>query len=286
MGAADGTAPGRVAEFDGKLHFIANHFGTLSLFEEWPKTPPVDGFNPHGISIRPDLNLMMTSDFVLPASTLNVVPGDPVVRGSVRIWDYRARKIKATVMLESPDGGPALGSMDVKLVPNDPRGIGYASGMFDGHIYMVDPIIGTATAAFDCATEVTPHVDTPVPGGMGQILVTPPSGDRLIFALFQAGQVVMADITDRAHLKQIAVASFGVNTGPHNMVLSNDDQRLVVADYFLNEDDFGKIHFEGDHKVRVLKLTHDSLTEDPRFQLDFNTAFPTGSARPHGLATK
>ncbi len=25
MGAADGTAPGRVAEFDGKMHFVANH---------------------------------------------------------------------------------------------------------------------------------------------------------------------------------------------------------------------------------------------------------------------
>jgi len=38
--------------------------------------------------------------------------------------------------------------------------------------------------------------------------------------------------------------------------------------------------------VRVLKVTHNSLTEDTRFQLDFNTAFPTGPARPHGLAMK
>src|SRR5947207_97486 len=40
MGAADGTAPGRVAEFDGSMHFVANHFGTTSLFQEWPATPP------------------------------------------------------------------------------------------------------------------------------------------------------------------------------------------------------------------------------------------------------
>ena len=69
MGAADGTAPGRVAEFDGSMHFVANHFGTMSMFQEWPSAPPLDGFNPHGISARPDLNLMMTSDFILPAST-------------------------------------------------------------------------------------------------------------------------------------------------------------------------------------------------------------------------
>jgi len=189
MGAADGSAPGRVAEFDGNLHFVANHFGTVTstLLQEWPSQPPLDGFNPHGISSRPDLNLMMTADFILPSSTLVGSPG-PVLRGSVRVWDYRARKITKTVPLESPDGGPALGTMDVKMLPRDRRGYGYAAGMFDGHIYLIDPVAGTGVAAFDCET-VTPHVDTPVVGGMGQILATPQSGDRLIFSLFQAGQV-------------------------------------------------------------------------------------------------
>src|SRR5215470_11688408 len=41
MGAADGSAPGRVAEFDGGLHFVANHFGTISMFQEWPAAPPL-----------------------------------------------------------------------------------------------------------------------------------------------------------------------------------------------------------------------------------------------------
>ena len=34
MGSATGGAPGRVAEFDGRLHFVANHFGSVSLFQE------------------------------------------------------------------------------------------------------------------------------------------------------------------------------------------------------------------------------------------------------------
>jgi selenium-binding protein 1 len=285
MGAADGTSPGRVAEFDGSLHFVRNHFGTLSLFQEWPTSPPLDGFNPHGISARPDLNLMMTSDFILPASTLNVVAGDPVLRGSVRIWDYKKRLITKTINIDSPDGGPALGTMDVKMIPNDPHGFGYVAGMFDGHIYLIDPLAGTATAAFDCET-VTPHVDTDVVGGMGQILAIPREGNRLIFGLFQAGQVGMLDTTDRANLKQLSVVSFGKDTGPHNLILSNNDDRLIVSDYFLNEDNFGKIHFEGDHKVRVIRVGANTLTEDKRFNLDFNTAFPTGPARPHGLASK
>src|SRR4029450_5653931 len=96
----------------------------------------------------------------------------------------------------------------------------------------------------------------------------------------------MLDTTDRFVLKQVSVVSFGANAGPHNLVLSADDSRLVVTDYFLNEDDAGIIHFEGDHKVHVLKVTHDTLIEDQRFKLDFNTAFKTGPARPHGIAMK
>jgi hypothetical protein len=286
MGAADGAAPGRVVELDRNLHFLAHHLGTAatSLFLEWPVTPPLDGFNPHGLSARPDLNVMMTSDFILPSSTLAGSPG-PVLRGSVRIWDYSARTITKTIFPNSPDGGPALGTMDVKMLPNDPNGFGYVMGMFDGHIYLIDPLAGTATAAFDCAT-VTPHVDTPVPGGMGQMLATPQSGDRLIFSLFQAGQVVMLDTANRSNLTQVSVVSFGKDTGPHNLVLSSDDSRLVVSDYFLNQDAAGILHFEGDHKVHVIKVTHDTLSEDTRFNLDFNTAFPTGPARPNGIAMK
>ena len=284
MGSATGMAPGRVAEFDGRLHFVANHFGTVSLFQEWPTKPPLDGFNPHGISARPDLNLMMTSDFILPSSTLMGSMG-AVLRGSVRIWNYRERKITKTVELFAPDGSPAQGLMDVKMLPKDPYGYGYTSGMFDGHIYLIDPERGTGTPVFDLST-VEPHVDTPVPGGMGQIMATPQSGDRLIVGTFMAGQIVMLDTTDRFNLKQVSVVGFGANAGPHNLVLSDDDSRLVVTDYFLNEDEAGLIHYEGDHKVHVLKVTHDTLTEDKRFNVDFNTAFKTGPARPHGIAMK
>jgi hypothetical protein len=285
MGSASGGAPGRIAEFDGQLHFVANHFGELSLFREFPKAPPVDGFNPHGISARPDLNVMMTADFILPTSTLTGSAG-PELRGSIRIWNYRKRKLVNTINLTSPDGGPALGTMDVKMLPKDLLGMGYTAGMFDGHIYAIDPVAGTGVVAFDMAT-VTPHVKTDVSGGMGQILATPQSGDRLLVSMFQAGQVTMLDATDRTNLKQVAVVTLGpADSGPHNIVLSGDDSRLVVTDYFLNEDDAGIIHFEGDHKVHVVKVTHDTLTEDTRFKLDFNTAFPFGPARPHGIAMK
>jgi selenium-binding protein 1 len=286
MGSATGGAPGRVAEYDGRLHFVANHFGKVSLFRELPLDPPLDGFNPHGIDIRPDLNLMLTADFILPSSTLTGSAG-PVLRNTIRVWNFRRRQITDTIRILTPDNTPAQGVMDVKFLPHDPNGIAYTAGMFDGYIYMLDPKNGTATPAFDCAT-VVPHVETDVRGGMGQIMAVPDSGDRLIFSLFEAGQVGMLDTTDRSNLKQIpnAVVSFGKDAGPHNLVLSEDDSRLVIADYFLNEDDGGIIHFEGDHRVRVVKVTHNRLVEDRRFRLNFHTAFATGPARPHGIAMK
>jgi selenium-binding protein 1 len=60
----------------------------------------------------------------------------------------------------------------------------------------------------------------------------------------------------------------------------------VISDYFLNEDNFGKVHAEGDHKIHVAKVMKNDLVLDPKFNLDFNIAFPTGPARPHGIAIK
>ena len=137
---------------------------------------------------------MMTSDFILPDSTLMGSMG-PVLRGSVRIWDFHERKIVKTVDLFTPSGSPALGTMDVKMLPGDPHGYGYTTGMFDGYIYLINPDQGRGTPVFDLST-VKPHVNTPVPGGMGQIMATPQCGDRLIVGTFMAGQIIMLDTSN------------------------------------------------------------------------------------------
>lgn len=272
MGSASGGPGGRVVEFDKHLRIVAEH----------PASLPSDGeFNPHGIDADFSKNLLVTSDFINPASTLYAIPGDPELRGSLRFWNLRDRRITRTVFL--PD---KAGTMDVKLIPGDPHGRAVTANMFTGFVYSVDPTDGSYVQAFDCAT-IQPHVDVPVRGGMSQLLAMPRSGRRLIFGLFQAGQVGMLDITNPKKFKQVSVVSFGKDTGPHSVHLTHDDKRLVVTDYFLNEDDFGKIHFEGDHKVHVLDVRDDGLSVDPRFQvIDFNTAFATGPARPHGIGMK
>ena len=270
MGSATGGAPGRLAEFDGNLNLV----------REWPDDPPTDGFNPHGISARPEINLMVTSDFILPVSTLNVYPGDPVLRGAIRVWDLQNRTITRTVPIP---GAP--GTMDVKLIPGDPQRRAFTAGMFDGLVYLVDTTGGSAHVVFDCEN-IVPHVEVPVRGGMTQLLAMPSTGDRLLFGSFQAGQVGMLDVSDPEHPVQSGIVNLGENAGPHDIALTGDDRRLVVTDYFLNEDDFGKIHFEGDHHVHVIKVFRNHLDLDPNFDVDFNTAFATGPARPHGIEMK
>jgi selenium-binding protein 1 len=270
MGSNTGGAPGRLAEFDSHLRLV----------KEWPENPPQDGFNPHGISGRPEINLMVTSDFILPESTLNGYPGDPVLRGAIRVWDLKKRQILRTVTIP---GSP--GTMDVKLIPGDPQGRAFTAGMFDGLVYLVDTRTGTAKVVFDCEN-IVPHIEVDVRGGMTQLLAMPESGDRLIFGSFQAGQVGMLDVSDPEHPFQSGIVNLGKDAGPHDLALTDDGERLVVTDYFLNEDDFGKIHFEGDHRVHVIKVSKHELELDPRFDLDFNTAFPTGPARPHGIEMK
>ncbi len=269
MGSATGGAPGRLAEFDRRLRLVA----------EYPENPPSDGFNPHGISADFSRNRLVTSDFINPVTTLNVWAGDVELRGALRFWNLAKREITRTVFL--PD---ALGTMDVKLIPRDPHGRAVTANMFSGLVYTVDPTDGSSVQSFDCE-DIVPHIEVPVRGGMVQLLAMPESGDRLIFASFQAGQVGMLDITNRDSFVQKSVVDLGIGAGPHDIDLSDDDSRLVVTDYFLDEDDFGKIHFEGDHKVHVIRVSQDALTLDPRFELDFNTAFDH-PARPHGIAMK
>jgi len=175
--------------------------------------------------------------------------------------------------------------MDVKLIPGDLQRRAFTTGMFDGFVYLVNTLDGTAMPVFDCE-DIVPHVEVPVRGGMTQLLAMPKSGDRLLFASFQAGQVGMLDVSDPQSPFQTGIVNLGLDAGPHAIALTDDDKRLVVTDYFLNEDDFGKIHFEGDYRVLVIKVHKDNLELDSRFNLDFNTAFATAPARPHGVAMK
>jgi hypothetical protein len=262
MGGANGAHPGRVAEFNRNLQLV----------NEYPEDPPHDGFNPHGISVRPELNLMVTSDFVCPSTTLHAVPGGLDLRGSVRFWDFKKRTIFKTVTLPEP-----AGTIDVKFIPGDFKARAYTAGMADDKLYLIDPVSGIAKIVFDFASIVT--------GGAPQLMRMTRDGSRLFISMNAAGKIVMFDTSRPQNPVVLKVLDLGAGSGPHYIALTEDEKRLVVSDYFLNEDDFGKVHAEGDHKIHVARVFRNTMTLDPRFQLDFNTAF-SAPARPHGLALK
>jgi selenium-binding protein 1 len=263
MGGPAGHHPGRVVEFDSQLNLIAEH----------PAAPPDDGFNPHGISVRPELNLMVTSDFICPTTTLHDVPGGLDLRGSVRIWTLQPRRIVKTV--DIPNAG---GTIDVHLIPGDRRGRAFTAGMLDDKLYLVDTRAGTATPVFDFGTIAR--------GGWPQLIRMTRDGSRLFITMNVAGRVVMLDTSNPEHPTLLSTLDLGAQAGPHYLALTRDERRLVVSDYFLDEDTFGKVHRDGDHEVHVANVTRTSLTLDPAFNLDFDNVFATGPARPHGIAFK
>jgi selenium-binding protein 1 len=97
-----------VVEYDAGTAFV----------QTWPRTPPLDGFNPHGISIDEAHNLMVISDFICPLRTLHVHSGSTAdLRGSVKVWDLARREITKTIVVGDP-ARPA-GTMEVQLIPRD-----------------------------------------------------------------------------------------------------------------------------------------------------------------------
>ena len=263
MGGPAGHHPGRVAEFDRDLRLVAEH----------PAEPPTDGFNPHGISVRPEINLMVTSDFICPSTTLHAVPGGLDLRGSIRIWNFRERKIVRTVTLPNP-----AGTIDVRLIPGDPRRRAFSAGMTDDTLYLIDTRRGSARGVFDFGTIAK--------GGWPQLMRMTRDGRRLFVSMNVAGKIAMLDTSDPEKPTLLKVLDLGEGSGPHYIALTRDEKRLVITDYFLNEDEAGKVHAEGDHKVHVARVTERGLVLDRRFKLDFDTAFATGPARPHGVAFK
>ena len=259
MGSATGGAPGRVVELNARMQ----------VTHEWPTDPPA-GFNPHGISINWSHNLIATSDFVDPASTLNNTPGPVVFRGTVRVWNFKQRKIIETITVP---GAPGL--MDVKFIPRDPQARAYTAGFNNGLLYLVSPYAQTARPVF--------NLNTLDPGASPQVMVLSPDGRRLFIPMDsrRGGEIVMLDITDPAHPRLLDKLELGPGSGPHDSLLTRD-HRLVLSDYFLNEDGFGKVHLDGDHRVRVFLVGKDSLRPDPRFNLDFNDLVPGLRLRPHG----
>src|SRR2546430_13905336 len=148
----------------------------------------MDGFNPHGISVRPEINLMVTSDFICPSTTLHVMPGGLDLRGSVRVWDFQNRRILRTINIPNP-----AGTIDVKLIPGDEKARAFTAGMTDDQLYLIDTRRGSATSVFDFSTIAK--------GGWPQLMRMTKDGKKLFISMNMAGKSVMFDNSDSQKAK-------------------------------------------------------------------------------------
>jgi selenium-binding protein 1 len=269
MGGANGAHPGRVVEYDAKLNVV----------KAWPTNPPIDGFNPHGLSVDEAHNLMVTSDFICPAHTLLIPGGGGVMmRGSIRVWDLARRVVTRTISVGTPTQ-PA-GTMDVQLIPQDQSLRAFTAGMADNKLYLIDTQKGTAKPVFNFGALAVGNAPA-----MPQLLRINKQGTRLFITVNGPGKVAMLDISSPEKPKVLSVVDLGPGSGPHFLRLTGDEKRLIVTDYFLVEDlaPPGVVNADGDHKVHVINVQGDSLELDARFDLDFNRDISTGPARPHGV---
>jgi selenium-binding protein 1 len=279
MGGPAGTHPGAVIEYDSHMKLVRTLPG--------PTDDAQHMFNPHGLSVDEAHNIMLTSDYVCPVSTLHVGGGVPHLDGSIRVWDLAKRSITRTIVV-----GDQSGTMDVKLIPGDIRHRAFTAGMNDHLLYLVDTQTGTARPVFDFGSYAVQAV--PDPPIWPQLLAVTKDGTRLFITLNfagQAGKVVMLDISDPERPQPVgsdadsSVVDLGLNSGPHYLHLTDDGKRLIVSDYFLVEDLIpgGVINAEGDMKVHVINVFRDHMELDERFDLDFSHDVSNGPAHPHAL---
>lgn len=109
MGSAVGLDGGRLIETDENYNIIRqlpdDAAGLASLVGQQ--------FSPHGLSIDFEAGLILTSDFIVPASILHPVfeLTGKISANTCRLWDLNTRTIINTITI--PNGG---GMQDVKFV--------------------------------------------------------------------------------------------------------------------------------------------------------------------------
>lgn len=131
MGSAGGTNIGRLTEWDAAGKLIGEFPNALDV--QGLLNNVKDQFTPHGLSIDFAKNIILTSDFVVPLSTLKPTLGIQSAN-SLRLWNLAQRKIISTIII--PNGG---GIQDVKFIPGHPETAAIATAVKLGQVWIIYP---------------------------------------------------------------------------------------------------------------------------------------------------
>jgi len=269
------TTPGGLVEFSPDGKFIAEYDAVTSNGPNHYRTKENTGplANPHGIDIREDLNLLITSDFADPVSlaTSNEKDQHQQLRSTVRIWNLKARKV--TKVVQVPDGPRKMkkviheepeGLMSVGLLHSKNHRGAFTASMCGGTLFyspdvtVDNPVFtevydfgGCTGASIFAITQDDHHLIIPISG------IRAPGDEEGFDPKENARRIVQLDITPLlaagnsvrcsgtnliapdcprliSELNADSELNFSTHGGPHVLAMDSGDRRLGFVNYFVD----------------------------------------------------
>ncbi|KAG2427166.1 hypothetical protein HXX76_010885 [Chlamydomonas incerta] len=269
MGSSTGGSPGRVVQY-------SKDFKLVGEYPDPAASPDVKDLNPHGIAVSWTKSVMLTVDFLVPASTLK--PATPVLWKTVRLWDTNTMTIKETIDCSALG---VNGPMDAVAIAE--TGAFYFGGG-DGNIYYLDAdgsAPHTPVVAWDTLSGSTNRASA------GNILHSFRSGTRLLVSSYTRDQVQLLDTSKPRKPKLLDTLQLPAGAGAHVVRLSEDEAFGAVATYFLDEGAGGRVVLPGDMTLRLFFLNDKAskfvVQQPSKSVIDFKTLMGAqGVYRVHG----
>jgi len=260
-----GGSPGFVVTLDPATGRTKPFFNSRLRYPE--DVPTIFPMNPHGIDSKEQIHTLVISNYVVPSTILgNGTVGGPRFGDGLSVWNTLSRRITKSIFIE-PNGG----FMDVRFIPRDPEGRVYTTATVSHHVFLVDPRMGTFKDVYDLNTigNVT----------FSSCLLRMDSLGTRLFASYGDRFLVMFDILVRDDVKLLDVYDLGVGAGTHYIDLHDSTQRLIAVGYFLDMDNFGIVHENGNRQALSFDVSTDKFVLETNFNVDFNKIPLKG--RPH-----
>jgi hypothetical protein len=294
VGSLNLTSPGGVVEYDGQGK-------VLDLFAVGDDITA----NPHGITVKDEINRLVTSGFGVPISLFIAHKFSEIeTHTNIRIFDRTTHELLHVVELPT---GPRFAASGGDLTQRENYAVmetsflnGYgktgffASAMGGGGLYYCPD-----------ATSSDPQChlvfDYGFDSGIGRMLITK-DDHYMIQPMTTIGlgvgvkRVVVLDISDPMHPVQVdqVVVNDKTTGGPHFAAFDKNEKRIAWSDYFVDDYQI-PVKVDGDHRLYVSKFHHGHLEIDEKFR-DENDGLPgvnfnrlswphgnSGNAKPHGL---
>ncbi|KAK6496023.1 hypothetical protein TWF481_002051 [Arthrobotrys musiformis] len=273
MGSAAGTNLGRLTEWDGQGNLIGEYPGLLDL----AGTANIlkDQFSPHGLAIDFDKKIILTSDFVVPLSTLKPTLGIQKAH-TLRLWDLPSRTIISTILI--PNGG---GIQDVKFIPGNKDSAAIATAVELGQVWIIYPFKKNADGTQGVA-ELLYDLGPKAKGVVAIYSDFSANGRFLYLSLTTANHIAVLDLKDlNKPVRLDNPDEVQPVVGVHSLRVTPDQKNLVALGYFVQQGDIGVLNTPADYKAHYVDILPNGALSFNR-SIPFQTEFASrGGGKPH-----